>query len=302
MAKEIIHGFGPVIGIGEALFDIFPDGREVLGGAPLNVAVMMSQLGLKSTFVGGIGSDAHGNRILAELHAFNVGTEFIQVSGEYPTGTVQVELLAGQPSYTIIENVAWDHLLWNDSLELLSNECCAVCFGTLAQRSEKSRETIRRFLRHAHRAWRLFDLNLRQQYWQRNTIQAGINLSDATKLNSDELPLVMTALSLKVVGDEREDAHTLHRETSHPVFLTRGERGTAGWVKDEWIEGKPFSVAPAVDDDPVGAGDACSAAIIYGRLSGLPWQETLNLANRVGAFVASSAGATPKLNLEAVDN
>src|ERR1043166_2368012 len=149
-----------IVGLGESLFDVFPD-RTILGGAPLNVAYHAHQLcsadGGRGVVASGVGVDDLGHRLLRELVQHGLSTEFVQVDSEHPTGRVDITLRDGEPTYTFLENTAWDHLAWTPVWKHLASACDAVVFGTLAQRSANSQVTIQRFLEHAPQAVRLFD-------------------------------------------------------------------------------------------------------------------------------------------------
>ena len=164
----------PIVGIGELLWDVFPDGRKVPGGAPFNFAFHCHQFGHKAVIVSRLGNDDLGRELREAVKGFGLSDEFIQTDDRHETGTVQVTLTDGQPSYRITENVAWDAMEWNERLQDLAHNCRAVCFGTLAQRSEPSGTTIRQFVTASRsaEALRVFDVNLRQHYYTRDILRA----------------------------------------------------------------------------------------------------------------------------------
>jgi fructokinase len=291
-----------VVGLGEALFDVFPD-RQVLGGAPLNVAVHAHQM---ATTLGGcglpasrIGRDELGRRLIAELAARGVPTSALQHDDERPTGRVLVTLEAGEPSYEIVEDTAWDRLAFTDDWERLADACSAVCFGTLAQRSPQARATIEQFLRHAPQAIRMLDVNLRQSYFTAELIRESCALATVVKLNESELPQVHRLLwppDADSDSDSDYQASDLRAQFElDAVVLTRGAAGTVLYTAAGKAESAPVSDPPAPGADNVGAGDACAAGILLGMLLGWPAGRTLALANAAGAFVASQPGATPRL-------
>src|SRR5713101_4257283 len=175
-----------ILGIGEVLWDLLPAGPR-LGGAPCNFAFHCRQLGHASAPVSRVGAGELGLALRQELHSLDLPTEFIQIDSIHPTGTVRVDVdAAGQPRYTIAENVAYDFLEWDDRfLELLS-KVRAVCFGTLAQRNPVSGKTIQQMLRQTQ-ALRVFDINLRQRFYSREIVDESLHLCDWVKLNDDEL-------------------------------------------------------------------------------------------------------------------
>lgn len=310
--KEHIQSVSPedlvVVGLGEALFDCFPT-HSVLGGAPVNFALHASAL-LES--LGGtclpatrVGKDELGDRFFAELRSRNVSTDAVQIDHDHPTGQVIVELDAeGQASYNFASNVAWDHLAPSDTWDQLAKKCCAVAFGTLAQRSPTSRETITRFLSQADRAIRLFDVNLRGDFYSAEMLDQSLRHATALKLNLEELEIIVQLLDLKVaaaVGDDTSIGSKLAFISQSFeldwVALTRGAEGTLLYCDNRVYEAsqKAQNWQPEENADSVGAGDACCASLLVGMLLGWPPQRTLELANQVGAFVASRSGATPQL-------
>ena len=159
-----------IIGLGEALYDVFPDQMRP-GGAPLNLAVHAHQLGNRGVVVSRIGEDALGHQLLDDLRQRDMPTDHVQVDPDRATGTVLVQLdPAGEPTYDIVAHVAWDNLQWDPQMESLAAHADAVCFGSLAQRDGQTRNTIYRFLSSARRAVRLFDVNLRQHYHDRRSL------------------------------------------------------------------------------------------------------------------------------------
>ncbi|MEQ8848798.1 carbohydrate kinase [Botrimarina sp.] len=292
-----------VIGLGEALFDCFPD-RTVLGGAPVNLAVHADALlrrdggaGMPATRVG---DDPLGKRFLDELTQRGVSTDAVQIDAERPTGTVQVRVDdQGQADYEFASNVAWDRLALDGSWQGLANRSSAVAFGTLAQRSYPSRETIYSFLEAAPQAIRLFDVNFRQSFYSPTVVRRSLELATAVKLNADELDEIVGLLGTQC--DDSVDARALALVDGYDLewlALTRGADGTAVYAggKQHVADSPPpddFQRDP--DADTVGAGDACCAALLVGALHGWPIQQRIKLADRVGAFVASRAGATPEL-------
>jgi fructokinase len=289
-----------IVGLGEALFDVFPD-REILGGAPLNVAVHAHQLatvrGGRGAVVSRLGQDSHGSRVIRELTERGVATEFLQTDPDHATGEVFVEIDdRGQPTYDIVRDVAWDWLQFDPDVEDLARRCDAVCFGSLAQRNGQTRNTIYRFLTACRpTAMRLFDVNLRQRYYDRQILARSCELSTAVKLNEQELPVVVDHLGLTGDDPDALAGALLKAYGLKLVVLTRGERGTVLYTPSQRLEDRPVSYPAAEDADAVGAGDACSAGVLVGHVLRLPPARTLSLANHAGAYVASVAGGTPEL-------
>ena len=287
-----------IVGLGEALYDLLPAG-SALGGAPLNAAVQSHQLGNNAVVTSRIGRDALGQALLDDLAKRGMNTAFIQSDPDAPTGTVDVFLRDGEPEYDIISGVAWDRLAWDESLAGLVKRCDAVCFGTLGQRLEPARSTIQQFVTTASQAVRLFDLNLRQDYFSATLLEASCRAASIVKMNEAELAAVAPLLRL---GQAEEIQQLIEHFDLDLFVLTRGKLGTALHSANSVVVGRPAQFAPEPDADSVGAGDACSAAILHGAVRRWPLQKMADLANRLGAFVASRKGATPELPAELLPN
>ncbi len=289
-----------VVGLGEALFDVFTD-RQVVGGAPLNVAVhahqVVAALGGQGIPASRIGPDELGRRLIDELTARAIPTIGLQVDPERPTGRVQVTLHDGEPAYEIVADTAWDRLELTDDWKRLAGQSSAVCFGSLGQRSPQSRTTIRQFLQHAPQAIRMFDVNLRQDFFAADLIRESCALATVVKLNERELPQVcrLLAAASETETPDRQASVLRAQFGLDAVVLTRGAAGTVFYTADGMIEGEPARYRRSPDADSVGAGDACAAGILIGMLLEWPAARTLTLANAAGAFVAAQPGATPQL-------
>jgi fructokinase len=285
---------GTVVGLGEALFDLLPAG-PVLGGAPLNVAVHVHQLGAEGILVSRVGHDDLGRQLRAELESRSMSTAHLQTDRERPTGTVEVMLRNGEPQYSIVPDVAWDAIDFTNDLDALASRCAAVCFGSLAQRGSRSSKAILQFLDRAGRAVRLFDVNLRQRFYTRDVLTASLERSTMVKLNETELPRVMQTLGLAAAGEVDDRMETLRRAFGLGVaVLTRGAEGTVLYTAEGRFEGTPVRYPPRPNADNIGAGDACSAGLLIGMMRGWRPARTLDLANHLGAYVASVPGATPR--------
>ncbi len=287
-----------IVGLGEALYDMLPAG-PALGGAPLNAAVQAHQLGNNAVVVSRIGRDALGQALLDDLAGRGMDTNFIQRDPHAPTGTVEVTLQDGEPEYDIKRGTAWDCLAWDEPLAGLAKRCDAVCFGTLGQRLEPARSTIRQLVTAASQAVRLFDLNLRQDYFSAALIEAGCRAASIVKMNEAELATVAPLLGL---GQAEEIRQLIEHFDLDLFVLTRGKLGTTLHSANSVVVDQPARFAPEPDADSVGAGDACSAAILHGTVRRWPLEQTADLANRLGAFVASRHGPTPKLPADLLAN
>jgi fructokinase len=220
----------------------------------------------------------------------------VQEDPRHPTGTVTVSLgPAGDASYVFASDTAWDHLAWEPSLGGLAARASAVCFGTLGQRAEESRRTIRRFLQAAEQAVRVFDVNLRQHFYSPDLIRESLALANVLKLNDDELPVVAAAC-----GVSADDPVAAVRELAgrHGLRLAALTRGAAGslLVADGVVSTRPAQARTIVDT--VGAGDAFTAAVVMGLLGGRPLEVMHDHAARLAAFVCGHRGATPQIPAE----
>ena len=279
-----------VVGIGEILWDMLPGGRRI-GGAPANFAYHVNAHGLSAVPVSSVGEDALGHEIIDSLTAWNLDPRYISAQREYSTGVVQVRLDAsGIPEYIIEENVAWDHIAWNDDLGLLAASVRAVCFGTLGQRSLESRTTIQRFLDATQpTCLRICDINLRQSYYAADIVRDSLQRTNVLKLNHEELPVVADLFD--ITGDtESMLANLRDKFNLQLVALTRGGAGSILSSPDAVSEHPGFPVKVV---DTIGAGDAFTAALVVGLLRG-DALDTINAdANRAAAEVCSHAGAIP---------
>ena len=281
-----------VIGLGEILWDLLPAGRQ-LGGAPANFAYHARALGARSRVISRVGQDAPGAELLQRLAALGLPTAEIQIDPSAPTGTVSVTLAAnGQPGFTIHENVAWDRLALTPSALAAITEADAVSFGTLAQRCEPSRGTIRALLAAARPgALRILDLNLRQNFFSRDIIETSLGLANIVKCNDSELPVLADLLGLR--GNARRQIEQLGRQYARRlVCLTRGAQGSLLYANGEWADDPG---QPVIVKDTVGAGDAFTAALAMGLLAGQPLEAINRRANQVARYVCSCEGATPPM-------
>ena len=281
-----------IVGLGEILWDVFPEGRK-LGGAPANFAFYAKSLGEDGTIVSRVGKDEEGVDILARLHSAGLDTSWIEVDHVHPTGSVTVfSDEQGLPRFTIHEERAWDYLTMNPGLEALAARADAVCYGSLGQRSAVSRESILSFLDNMRPdCLRIFDLNLRPPHIDPERIDHLLKKSRVLKLNEEELH--EAAQFLKIPGDEDDAAAALL--ANYPlelVVLTRGERGSRIFGRDETVES---AAVQAEVVDTVGAGDAFTAVVAVGRLRNRPLGHINDVANQVAGFVCSRRGAWAEL-------
>lgn len=282
-----------IVGMGEALWDVLPEGKKI-GGAPANFAYHMLQLGFNSRVVSAVGDDKLGHEILANFDAKELNCLIEKVP--YPTGTVQVELdEAGVPCYDIKENVAWDNIPFTPSLEELAKNTRSVCFGSLAQRSIVSRETINRFLDimpDGEGQCKIFDVNLRQGFYTKEILCNSFSKCNILKINDEELITVSRMFGYPGIDLQDKCWILLAKYNLKMLILTCGINGsyvfTPGVVS--FVETPEVKVA-----DTVGAGDSFTAAFVSAILKGKPVPEAHKLAVDVSAFVCTQNGAMPLL-------
>lgn len=280
-----------VVGLGEILWDMLPAGA-FLGGAPANFAFHANQLGARGLVVSAIGNDDLGERIFTELGHLNVASDGL-IRTEQPTGTVTVTTESGQPTYTIHTDVAWDFIPFDAKLEAIAKAADAVCFGTLAQRSPGSAQTINTFLSETGKhCWRIFDINLRQQFYDTETIQSSLELAHVLKLNHEELPIIAELLELPTNPDQAIAA-LLHNYGLRLIALTRGGAGSSLYSKWRTSHHPGYPVAQIADT--IGAGDSFTAALVMGLLQFDDLDAIHDRAARLASYVCTQRGATPKL-------
>jgi fructokinase len=280
-----------IVGLGELLWDVFPKGKE-LGGAPANFAYMTSLLGDHGVVASRVGSDALGRTAGRRLERIGLRSKHLQIDTQHPTGTVKVDVdPAGQPTFEIAEGVAWDFFEWTPDWQKLASTADAVCFGTLAQRGPQSRATIRSFLQEVGRGTtRIFDVNLRQQFYSAEILAESFKLADIVKLNSEELPIAVKLLGSTFADEERSARWLRDTYGLRLVCITRGARGS---LLVNSTESSQHAGVRVVVADTVGSGDAFTAALVYHYLRHGSLATMNEAANRMGAWVASQTGATP---------
>ena len=276
-----------VVGIGELLWDVLPTGKRA-GGAPINFVYHATQMGAEGYAISAVGNDLSGTEIVQELEKNHISNSLGTV--EYPTGSVMVELKEGIPTYTIIEGVAWDHIpLTQESIDLIKR-ADAICFGTLALRSQASKETILSLLSYAREdALRFFDINIRQSYYSKELIETLLHKANVFKINDEELVLLRDMCKLEG-SDEEVCRQILQKYNLKYLVLTAGCAFSSIYTADE-VSTIP---TPRVEvADTVGAGDSFSGAFVYSVLTGKSLREAHQTAVETAAFVCTQEGAWP---------
>ncbi len=284
-------------GLGEVLFDAFPEG-EKFGGAPANFACHCRSLGAEAFVISCIGDDERGIKARAFLDEHGVNTSALATSKEHETGVVLVTLDAkGKPDYEIKEGVAWDDIPWIDEMAAMASALDALCFGSLCQRNEASRATVDKCLAATSTdCLRVFDVNLRQSFYSDEILVRSLEAANALKLNDEELPIVANLLG--VSGSQEDQLRAILEKCDLKLaILTLGPEGALMITPDDSSFAVPRD-EPVVNT--VGAGDSFTAAAIMGFLKGRPLAEINKHANEIATFVCTQHGAVPKLPAELI--
>lgn len=282
-----------IVGMGEALWDCLPEGKKI-GGAPANFAYHVSQFGFDSRVVSAVGEDANGEEILEVFQQKKLKTAIEQVP--YPTGTVQVTLDAvGVPQYEIKEGVAWDNIPFTDELKKLALRTRAVCFGSLAQRSVVSRNTINKFLDtmpDIEGQLKIFDINLRQNFYTKEVLCESMRRCNVLKINDEELVTISRIFGYPGIDLQDKCWILLAKYNLKMLILTCGTNGSYVFTPGEVSIQETPKVPVA---DTVGAGDSFTAAFTASILNGMSVPEAHKLAVEVSAYVCTQSGAMPEL-------
>ena len=279
-----------VIGMGEALWDVLPEGRKI-GGAPANFAFHAGQAGMDARVVSAVGRDALGDETLLTLQQKGLNTDAV-ARVDFPTGMVQVTLSEGGiPQYDICEDVAWDNIPFTPALDELARNAQAVCWGSLAQRSEVSRNCIYRFLDampSEQGRLKVFDINLRQHFYSIDVIEASCQRANVLKINEEELVIVSELLRLGTPLVEQQCRLLMERFSLDMLVLTCGSNGSYIFTPVE----TSFRVTPLVQvADTVGAGDSFTATLVADLLKGEPVGVAHEHAVQLAAYVCTQQGA-----------
>ncbi len=279
------------VGLGEILFDVLPTGAK-LGGAPANFAYHVGQHGLRSVVVSALGEDELGREAVRMMDG--KGLPFVTPLVDYPTGTVQVQVDSlGVPTYDIRTDVAWDHIPFTPSVCDVAEHASAVCWGTLAQRSEESRRTILEFVDCTPAdCLKIFDINLRQNFYSREVITESLKRSNVLKINDEELEVLGRLFDYPELDQEGKCMLLLGKYDLDMLVLTCGANGSYVFAPGC----KSFLETPQVDvADTVGAGDSFTGTFCAGILMGLSVAEAHRRAVEVSAYVCTQQGAMPRI-------
>jgi fructokinase len=285
-----------ILCIGEILWDNLPSGAKP-GGAPMNVALHLNNIGQNVAIASKIGNDDRGQKLVDFLQSSGLNTDLIQVDKDLPTSEVLVHLdQNNNATYEICEPVAWDNLTLTDSLMKKAKESGLIIYGTLASRNSKSRDTLLSLLENG--AVKLIDVNLRKPYDTREIVEMLLLKSDIVKLNDDELITIAQWHNQFSFNEKRMVTWFAEQYNSGMVCVTKGEKGALLYTAGEFYEHPGFKVNAV---DTVGAGDAFLAGLIAAIFEGKSYSDALINACATGAFVATQAGATPKYDMDQIN-
>ncbi len=278
-----------VVGIGELLWDMLPEGKRA-GGAPINFVYNATQLGADGYAVSAVGKDALGDEIIHELEKSHI--HYVLQRNDYPTSVVEVALNNGIPTYTIVEGVAWDYLEATPQEIEVVKKANAVCFGTLALRSAKTKKAVLTLLKNVpDTAYKLFDVNLRSDYFSKELIDELLQEANVFKINDEEMIKVQKLFDLNL-SVEDVCRWFIQKYNLRYLIFTAGEKYSIVYAADgenSYLETPKVKVA-----DTVGAGDSFSAGFIMGLLNGKTMREAHKQAVATAAFVCTKSGAWPE--------
>jgi fructokinase len=308
----------PIVGIGEVLWDVYPNGRKVAGGAPFNFAFHCRQLGHPAVIVSRVGDDELGRELRGRIRELGLSDEFIQTDRKLPTGTVKVSVdKAGQPTYSIAAPVAWDHIEWTNQIADLTRRAAAVCHGTLALRNKVSAHTVLKVAgktggRGKRKGLVVFDVNVREEWgkgykgWVVENYNSAVLGAQWIKMNEDEDGFVQDRIDHMMDDDpwprttEGMFQYLKHftRIEDRLWIVTRGANGVE-LITETSRESQRAPTATVVDT--VGAGDAFTAAMVCLHLEGRPLRECARFANHYAARVCEEPGGTPRIDRAGVE-
>lgn len=273
----------PVI-FGEVLFDCFPDGNSVLGGAPFNVAWHLQAFGQSPLMISSIGDDDLGKKVKSAMQNWNMNTMGLQLDPAHPTGSVDIVFDDGEPRYTIVEHRAYDYI--EAALLPASAENSVLYHGSLALRNQTSRQSLAK-LKQQHTGSIFMDVNLRDPWWQKEFVLNLADEADWVKLNEDELSQLGSS-----AGDIKSQAHEfIGKHKLKGLVITLGAKGAIALTENgEFTEVIPSHTLEVVDT--VGAGDAFTSVLILGLTNAWPLEQTMQRAQEFASLMVGQQGAT----------
>ena len=279
-----------VVGFGEVIWDfLMKEKKYIIGGAPLNFAYHTRQFGLNSLVISGIGDDELGRELEKELQ--KKGLPYYLVHLPEGTGVVNVNNLEESHHYEILENKAWDYIPLTEEMLQIATQTQVICFGSLAQRTPVTRATLHAFLDAMPAdALRIFDINLRQNWYSKEIITTSLQKANVFKINDEELPILNQMLDYTGNDDETNCRQIMQDYQLDMLIFTCGGKGSHVFTQDE-VSHMPTN--KVVVKDTVGAGDSFTASFIASILRGMSLRDAHRIATNVSAFVCTQNGATP---------
>ena len=288
-----------IVSFGEILWDILPT-ETVLGGAPFNFIYRVDSLGHRGTIISRLGRDELGRQAVDRINELALDTSCLQWDDQHTTGRVQVSFDAEHnPSYVIVPHVAYDHIEPTDMLTQAVSQADCICFGTLIQRSDQSRKTLRQLLAVAPDSLKLLDINLRRDCYSPETVTSSLQKADILKLNRDELNQLSTMLEIGN-GSVPDFGHRIMEKYSlRYCFVTLGAMGVFALSdrnEQTYVPGHKVTLV-----DSLGAGDAFTAGALHCLMQDQPLVEACAFGNVLGAIVCGQRGATQPITTEQVE-
>lgn len=286
-----------VICFGEVLWDNLPEGRKP-GGAPMNVAYHLNQLGIESSIVSRVGDDQNGKDLKSFINGKGIPVQFIQKDTTYNTSEVAVHISENKEvSYEILYPVAWDFISFDSEVEEMVKYADAFVYGSLSSRAEMTSNTLYRLLENA--SYRIFDINLRPPFIDQEKLENLLQMADLLKLNNHELDLIAGWYELENHTEVQKTSFLLARFDIKEMIVTKGSFGASYYNRSKEIHQQAYSV---VVQDTVGSGDAFLSGFIAARLNGKSDSEALEYATALGGFVTMNAGACPSYYPSEIDS
>jgi len=289
-----------ILAFGEVLWDILPS-CTVLGGAPFNFVYRVNSLGDTGLMVSRLGRDELGQKAFEQVTELGLDTTYIQWDDHFPTGTVQVSFdEENNPDYVIIPQVAYDQIELTDALLEAASTVDCLCFGTLSQRSEKSRKTVEQLLAKASKSLKLLDINLRKDCYNLETVTFSLQKADVLKLNEEEARRLGRMLDVRYQNLPEFCEQMLDRWHLRHCLVTLGEEGVfAMSAQDERVYVPGYRIRLV---DSLGSGDAFTAGFVHNILREKSISQACEFGNMLGALVATKKGATAPVTQEDINH
>jgi fructokinase len=289
-----------VLSYGEILWDLLPT-DTVLGGAPCNFAYRVNSLGDMGLIISKLGSDDLGKKAFEQVASIGLETTYLQWDDSHPTGTVPITFDENNnPDFTIIPDVAYDYIVMTDSLRKIAPKADCLCFGTLSQRSAKSRQTLEELIEISSDSLKLLDINLRKECYSLDTIKNSIKKADLLKLNENELYQLAEMLRISKKDQINICLRLMDKYSLKCCVVTLGDKGIFAISEEGEIVYEPGYKIDLVDS--VGAGDAFTAGFAYCTLRDLFLREACQFGNILGAIACTKKGATSPITQDEIDS